>query len=86
VDDALLAEWARSQPDLPKRSEEAVTANARKAWRFVGEMEEIAATFGAAGLPSGFHEAAGEVYRRLAGWKDTPTPPSVAEVSKALAP
>jgi 3-hydroxyisobutyrate dehydrogenase-like beta-hydroxyacid dehydrogenase len=86
VDDALLAEWARSQPDLPKRSEDAVTANARKAWRFVGEMEEIAATFSAAGLPPGFHEAAAEVYRRLAGWKDTPAPPSVAEVSKALAP
>lgn len=48
-------------------------------------MEEIAATFGAAGLPEGFHQAAGEAYRRLAGWKDTPAPPSVAEVAKALA-
>jgi 3-hydroxyisobutyrate dehydrogenase-like beta-hydroxyacid dehydrogenase len=86
VDDVLLAEWARSQADLQKRSEQAVASNARKAWRFVGEMEEIAATFRAAGLPDGFHEAAGEIYRRLAGWKDTPTPPSVAEVSKTLAP
>jgi 3-hydroxyisobutyrate dehydrogenase-like beta-hydroxyacid dehydrogenase len=86
VDGALLAEWARSIPDLPQRSEQAVAANAAKAWRFVGEMEEIAATFGTAGLPAGFHQAAGEVYRRLAGWKDTPTPPSVVEVAKALAP
>jgi 3-hydroxyisobutyrate dehydrogenase-like beta-hydroxyacid dehydrogenase len=86
VDEALLGEWARSMPDLPKRSENAVAANVRKAWRFVGEMEEIAATFEAAGLPDGFHRAAGEVYRRLAGWKDTPAPPSVAEVAKALAP
>jgi 3-hydroxyisobutyrate dehydrogenase-like beta-hydroxyacid dehydrogenase len=86
VDEALLGEWARSMPDLPKRSEHAVAANARKAWRFVGEMEEIAATFGAAGLPEGFHAAAAEVYRRLAGWKDTPAPPSVVEVAAALAP
>ena len=29
-------------------------------------MEEIAATFGDAGLPPGFHEAAGDVFRLLA--------------------
>lgn len=86
VDDALMAEWARSQPDVPRRSENAVTGNTRKAWRFVGEMEEIAKSLEVAGLPDGFHDAAGEVYRRLAGWKDTPAPPSVAEVLKALAP
>src|SRR5262249_23257181 len=86
VDAALLAEWGRSIPDLPQRSEQAVAANAAKAWRFVGEMEEIARTSGAPGLPGGFPQAAGEVYRRLAGWKDTPTAPSVAEVAKALAP
>ncbi len=85
VDEALLAEWARSQPDLPRRSEYAVRANARKAWRFVGEMGEIAVTCTAAGLPAGFHEAAAEVYRRLAGWKDTPAVPSVGEVAKSLA-
>ncbi len=83
VDGALLDEWKRSQPELPARSEAAVRGNARKAWRFVGEMEEIAATFAAAGLPEGFHEAAGEIYRRLAPWKDG-TPPAVAEASTAL--
>jgi 3-hydroxyisobutyrate dehydrogenase-like beta-hydroxyacid dehydrogenase len=86
VDAALVAEWARSQPDATARSERAVSANIKKAWRFVGEMEEIASTFEAAGLPGGFHEAAGEVYRRLAGWKDTATPPSMADVAKTLAP
>ena len=63
VDDALRAEWERSQPGLGARSESAVAGNARKAWRFVGEMEEIAATFESAGLPGGFHRAAAEVYR-----------------------
>jgi hypothetical protein len=33
-------------------------------WRFVGEMEEIAATFRGAGLPDGFAVAAAEMYRR----------------------
>jgi len=85
VDEALLAEWARSAPDLPARAASAV-GTARKAWRFVGEMEEIADAFRAAGLPDDFHDGAAEVYRRLAGWKDTPSPPSVDEVAKALAP
>ena len=79
VDEALLAEWAQSQPDVPARSERAVNDNARKAWRFVGEMEEDARALAAAGLPPGFHEAAADIYQRLAAYKDTATPPSVAE-------
>ncbi len=85
VDEALLREWAISQTDLPKRSERAVEGTARKAWRFVGEMEELAAAFTAAGVPGEFHEAGAEIYRRLAGWKDAPTAPTVAEVLKTLA-
>ena len=85
VDEALLREWAISQPELPKRSESAVTGTARKAWRFVGEMEELAAAFAAAGVPGQFHDGGAEVYRRLSGWKDAPTPPTVTEVSKTLA-
>ena len=84
VDDALLAEWHRSQPDLPKKSEAAARDNARKAWRFVGEMDEIAATFEAAGLPGGFHRAAGEIYRRLVGYKDAATPPAMADLVEPL--
>src|SRR6266850_743808 len=52
VDAALVAEWARSQPDVTARSERAVSANIKKAWRFVGEMEEIAATFTTSGCSS----------------------------------
>ena len=33
-----------------------------KAWRFEGEMREIAATFHEAGMPQEFHEAAAEIY------------------------
>jgi 3-hydroxyisobutyrate dehydrogenase-like beta-hydroxyacid dehydrogenase len=84
VDPALVAEWERSQPNLGARSEAAVAANARKAWRFVGEMEEIAATFAAAGLPAGFHEASATIYRRLDRYKDARAAPSIADVADAL--
>ena len=83
VEAALLEEWKRSQPELPKRSE-VITVQARKAWRWVGEMEEIAASFEAAGLPGGFHLAAAELYRRLEGFKDGAGPPALAQVTAAI--
>lgn len=67
---SLLAEWTISQPTLAARSESAALGSSPKAWRFVGEMEEIAASFAAQGLPDGFHLAAAEIYRRLEQFKD----------------
>jgi 3-hydroxyisobutyrate dehydrogenase-like beta-hydroxyacid dehydrogenase len=67
IDDELATEWARSQPELEADAEGAARAAGRKAWRWVGEMEEIAATFAAAGLPDGFHAAAAQMYERIAG-------------------
>ena len=64
VEDALLDEWRLSQPKLLDRSESAARSAGRKGWRWVAEMEEIAATFDAADLPDGFHLAAAEVFRR----------------------
>ena len=64
IEEALLAEWARSQPRLEEQWAGARRSAEAKGWRWIGEMEEIAATFAAAGLPSGFHEAAAEIYRR----------------------
>jgi 3-hydroxyisobutyrate dehydrogenase-like beta-hydroxyacid dehydrogenase len=83
VDAALLAEWNISLPAIPKRSE-MVTVSARKAWRWIAEMEEIAASFAAAGLPAGFHLAAADIYRRLEGFKDAANPPALADVTAAL--
>jgi 3-hydroxyisobutyrate dehydrogenase-like beta-hydroxyacid dehydrogenase len=82
VDDALLAEWRLSQPGVAERSGN-IARRAFKAWRWAGEMEEIAAAFDDAGLPSGFLANA-EIYRRLADYKDVPTPPSSEEVSQRL--
>jgi len=64
VESVLLEEWGLSQPGLEKRSEGAARSAAAKGWRWVGEMEEIAAAMAAAGLPEGFHQAAAEMYRR----------------------
>jgi 3-hydroxyisobutyrate dehydrogenase-like beta-hydroxyacid dehydrogenase len=66
VERTLLAEWSLSQPNLTAQSERSATAAAAKGWRWVGEMEEIAASMSAAGLPDGFHEAAAEIYDRAA--------------------
>jgi 3-hydroxyisobutyrate dehydrogenase-like beta-hydroxyacid dehydrogenase len=64
VQDSLLAEWSLSQPGLGGRSLGAARSAAAKGWRWVGEMEEIAASMTSDGLPGGFHQAAAEVFRR----------------------
>ena len=69
VRESLMEEWELSQPDLKSRSEKMANATAAKAWRFVGEMEEIAKTMSASDLPSGFHDAAAELYQMMADLK-----------------
>jgi 3-hydroxyisobutyrate dehydrogenase-like beta-hydroxyacid dehydrogenase len=84
VDAALVEEWRRSLPDLPARAESGIRGSVRKAWRFVSEMEESAATFADAGLPDGFSRAAAMVYGRLAGYKDAARPIPIAEIASVL--
>lgn len=69
VSNVLHAEWSRSQKSLWDRSERIGPGTSRKAWRFAPEMREIAKTFGDADLPAGFHEAAAEIYSRMAPLK-----------------
>ena len=64
VEDTLLSEWSLSQPKLAERSRGSAQAATAKGWRWVAEMEEIAASMAAAGLPDGFHQAAAEIFRR----------------------
>jgi 3-hydroxyisobutyrate dehydrogenase-like beta-hydroxyacid dehydrogenase len=84
VDEALLAEWAISQPDLVERSAVAPVGSARKAWRFVGEMSEIADAFAAHGLPDGFHRASAEVYARLDSNASHTKPPTIEDLVRAV--
>ena len=66
VEKTLLTEWGMSQQGLAARSEGSAAAAAAKGWRWVAEMEEIAASMTADGLPAGFHEAAAAIYDRAA--------------------
>jgi 3-hydroxyisobutyrate dehydrogenase-like beta-hydroxyacid dehydrogenase len=75
VEDTLLAEWALSQPSLEKQSHGSARAATAKGWRWVAEMEEIAAAMAAAGLPDGFHQAAAEIFRRYPHASPSPTGP-----------
>lgn len=70
--DALRTEWAISQPGLTDRADAVAAGVSPKAWRFSGEMTEIADTMGSAGVPDGFHRAAALLYERMAGFKDQP--------------
>ena len=74
VEEALLVEWAMSQPGTADRSEATASRVGPKAWRFAGEMDQMAITAQDAGLPPGFADAAAEVYRRLADLKDEERP------------
>lgn len=64
VGDDLAAEWVLSQPELAARLSAAAKSAQAKGWRWVAEMQEIAASMDRAGLPPGFHAAAAEVFER----------------------
>lgn len=81
----LETQWSRDWADFGTQSGERVRNVTAKAWRFAGEMAEIAATFRAAGLPGEFHAAAEIIYQRIAGFKDAPTTPALEEVLEKLA-
>jgi len=64
VEAALLEEWKTSLPGLQEQSLRAAHSACGKGWRWVGEMDEIASTFGSVDLPDGFHHASAEIFRR----------------------
>ncbi|MEQ1919630.1 MAG: DUF1932 domain-containing protein [Elusimicrobiota bacterium] len=84
VRDALYGHWARNGPNFVAQAETRVSEAALKAWRWVGEMEEISATLSEAGVPGGFHMAAAQLFRTLAGFKGEQAAPSIAQVLEAL--
>jgi len=74
IEEALRREWELSQPGVEARSRASVTGSAFKAWRWIAEMREIAASFEAAGLPGDFHHGAAEIYTRMQQFKDGEAP------------
>jgi len=80
----LSQHWQRDDSQFADQVEQRVRQVTAKAWRFAGEMEEIADTFRSAGLPGEFHAAAANVYRRLADFKAARSTPELEDVLAAL--
>ncbi len=83
VEADLVREWETSIPHLPGRSSDAATNTAPKAWRFVGEIREIASAMEAAGIPGDFHRGAERIYEAMAPFKTVP-PIDLATVLHAI--
>jgi hypothetical protein len=78
----LQRQWSRGGP-APDKGEPQILRSAPKAWRWVAEMHEIAATFQTAGMPPEFHRAAALIFDMLREFKDA-DPASIEEVLKKL--
>jgi hypothetical protein len=84
VRENLYEQWDIAEEGFSARVNQRVRRVAAKAWRFEGEMKEIAATFREVSLPGKFHEASAEVYGRMARFKDAIETPPIDEVIKSL--
>lgn len=84
VREELYQQWDADDKDFSEQVERRVRRVTTKAWRFEGEMKEIAATFREAGLPDGFHQAAAGIYHRMARFKDSSETPALNDVVNAL--
>jgi 3-hydroxyisobutyrate dehydrogenase-like beta-hydroxyacid dehydrogenase len=84
VRDELYQQWDMDGQGFSEQANRRVARVTAKAWRFEGEMNEIASTFEEAGLPRGFHQAAAEVYHRIAVFKDAGETPALQHVLEAL--
>jgi 3-hydroxyisobutyrate dehydrogenase-like beta-hydroxyacid dehydrogenase len=80
----LEKQWSRDGSDFAQKTLVRVRNVATKAWRFSGEMEEIASTLEEAGLPSGFHLAASDIFQRIARFKDSSPELPVEDILGAL--
>lgn len=84
VRDALEKQWEIYNPGFTHKSQTRIRQVARKAWRFTGEMAEIAATLDDCGMPPEFHLGAAEIYARQKGFKDVTEEPTIEEILAAV--
>jgi 3-hydroxyisobutyrate dehydrogenase-like beta-hydroxyacid dehydrogenase len=80
----LEQQWSQNGSGFAEESTQRVRQVTAKAWRFAGEMDEIAATFRETGMPDGFHLAAADLYRRMTDFKGYVGTPSLLAVLGAL--
>lgn len=60
----LAGEWDRREPGRSAAARAELDRATPRTWRWVAEMEEVADTCEAEGLPGGFHRAAAELFGR----------------------
>jgi 3-hydroxyisobutyrate dehydrogenase-like beta-hydroxyacid dehydrogenase len=84
LEDALRAEQRDSVPDLLAWLERSVPTMPPKAYRWVGEMEEIAVTFADVGLTPLMLQGAAELYRFVAATPSGQETPENRDTSRDL--
>jgi 3-hydroxyisobutyrate dehydrogenase-like beta-hydroxyacid dehydrogenase len=84
VREALEGHWHHENPQFGGEVRGRLLATTPKAWRWVAEMAEIRETLEGEGLPPGFHEASGEVFERLSGFRDRQPGPDLDEAIRRL--
>jgi 3-hydroxyisobutyrate dehydrogenase-like beta-hydroxyacid dehydrogenase len=84
VRDALERQWDVYNPGFTAKSHARIRQMARKSWRFVGEMEEIAATLDDCGMPPDFHLGAAKIYARQEQFKDVGEDPPIEDILAAV--
>ena len=84
VRDALERQWEVYNPGFTAKSHARIRQVARKSWRFVGEMAEIAATLDDCGMPPDFHLGAAKIYARQEQFKDVGEDPPMEDILAAV--
>jgi 3-hydroxyisobutyrate dehydrogenase-like beta-hydroxyacid dehydrogenase len=81
----LVQEFQKSQGDRYRTMERQIPVMPTKAFRWIGEMEEIAQTFADAGLTPKFHQAAADMYRFVSSTPLAEETPETRDRSRPLA-
>ena len=82
--DELIEELAYSQAGALSDMESGIPGLPANAGRWIGEMEEIAETFAAAGVTPGFHEGAAEIFKLLDSTPFSDESPETIDRSRTL--
>jgi hypothetical protein len=81
----LVQEFQKSQGDRYRNMERQIPTMPPRAYRWIGEMEEIAQTFADAGLTPKFHQAAADMYRFVASTPLAEETPETRDRDRTLA-
>ena len=82
--DELIEELAYSQGEALSAMESQIPGLPANAGRWIGEMEEIAGTFDAAGVTPRFHEGAADIFRLLDSTPFAGESPETIDLSRTL--